>query len=410
MILRSLEFIMTKANLIIYCDGGLANRLNSLLSGLAIVRYFNLNYVIHWPINQWCAAEYGDIFEDSVDISINSLTSFTGKLNNFIVLLHDEIASNTLQVDFSSAYIFHSIEAFREQIISQGKDIFYYPALIPAWIPTSLIQFEMSLLKFNNEIESEVEAFVKHRIGKPFYGLHLRRTDLNIGLTDLEVFLIAQQNLDKFFFVSSDNSEAERLACSHPNVISRRKSSYVEKKNSNRDWTALTADEDGRTYYGNIQRSRQSVIDGAIDMLILAHSQIIGYSGSTFQTMARNLGEYWKAGKWVKPSPIAFFPIREIERQIAQSIIPIQSLIHIANIWSVNSRSENTSKVINKSLDVFENEDLLQLLYAQAQISINDNCYRLASLYLREIIRISPNRSEPYQLLDNIMKKFNQNS
>jgi len=398
---------MTDSRLIIYCDGGLGNRLNALLSGLAIVRYFNLDYIIHWPINQWCSAEYRDIFESDANISINSLTYFRGKLKDSIILLHDEIAANVLQIDFKSVYKYNSIEEFGEFAVLKGRDIFYYPALIPTWIPSSLIHFEIALLKFSNNIEREVENFVRFKIAKPFYGLHLRRTDLNVGLTDLEVFRIAQQNPDKFFFVSSDSSEAERLACSHLNVISRTKFSYVEKQKKNQDWLAITKDEDGRAYYGNIQRSRQSVIDAAIDMLILAHSQIVGFSGSTFQTIARNIGEHWKAREWQKPIAIPYFPIREVERQLNQLVMPIESLIQIANIWSINSRTEDQATVIYQVLDRLSGEDLLQFLYAQAQISINNRCYRLASLYLREIIRVSPNRSEPYKLLDNIIEKFN---
>jgi len=43
-------------DLLIYCDGGLGNRLNALLSGLALARHFGLEHTVHWPVNANCGA------------------------------------------------------------------------------------------------------------------------------------------------------------------------------------------------------------------------------------------------------------------------------------------------------------------------------------------------------------------
>ena len=395
---------MVKSRLLIYCDGGLGNRLNAYLSGLAIAHHFQMDYMIHWPINQWCAAEYADLFSPDANVSTESLTSLNGKLGGYAMLLHDSIASDALSAPFASAYDYASLDDFESRILNSGQSIFFYPALVPQWIPETLIHAEMRNLHFTPYITLEVENFIRSTLKKPFHGLHLRRTDLNIGLTDLEVFKIAKGNPDCAFFVCSDDPQAERLASGHPNVFSRSKSSYVQKKQDGDDWLALSKDEDGRAYHGNIQRDKASVIDGAIDMLILAHSQIVGFSGSTFQTMARNLGQYWSKLNWEKPETLKVFPMREIQRQIEFGLLPIDNLIYISNIWYSDNINFDHLNIITKALDKYNGEDFLQLLFALAQFYVRQQNSRMACLFLREILRISPNRKDPLQMLGELQK------
>ncbi len=397
---------MTRSQIIIYCDGGLGNRLNALLSGMAIVHFFKLDYIIHWPVNQWCAAEYSDIFNADANVSTESLTSLKGQLSDHVMLLHDSIASDTLSVPFASAYDYHSLDDFNEKILKSGKSLFFYPALVPQWIPEALIHAQMAGLSFTPYITSEVETFIRSTLKRPFHGLHLRRTDLNIGLTDLEVFKIAQGKSDCTFFVCSDDPQAERLASGHPNVFSRSKSSYVQKKRDGDDWLAFSKDEDGRSYHGNIKRDKASVIDGAIDMLILAHSQIVGFSGSTFQTMARNLGQYWSKLNWEKPEALEVFPMREIQRQIEHGLLPIRSLIHIANIWYSDRANSLPNQLVTKMLNGLKGDDYLQLLFALAQFADRDENFRLAQLYLEEILKHSPQLADPVRMLENISRKL----
>jgi len=397
---------MVKSRLLIYCDGGLGNRLNAYLSGLAIAHHFQMDYMIHWPINQWCAAEYADLFSPDANVSTESLTSLNGKLGGYAMLLHDSIASDALSAPFASAYDYASLDDFESRILNSGQSIFFYPALVPQWIPETLIHAEMRNLHFTPYITLEVENFIRSTLKKPFHGLHLRRTDLNIGLTDLEVFKIAQGNPDCAFFVCSDDPQAERLASGHPNVFSRTKTSYVQKKQDGADWLALSQDEDGRSYHGNIQRDKASVIDGAIDMLILAHSQIIGFSGSTFQTMARNLGEYWSKLNWQKPEPLEVYPMREIQRQVESGVISIHALIQVSNRWAIDPANQQPMSMIYRTMDNLHGEELLNLLFALAQFADRNGQFRLATIFLNEILRISPSLIDPIRMLENISKKW----
>ena len=279
-----------RPDILIFCDGGLGNRINALASGLAVARYFGLTYCVHWPINNWCAAPFEKIFANRLNVSTESISQLRGKLDDAVMLLHDEVASNTLNVKFESAYRFNDLNHFGDSPYLKRKSFFYFPALIPNWVPEELIYNELRFLKFDHKIVKEVKEFITNTMPGPFYGLHLRRTDLNVGLSDLEVFNLAKAHPDSIFFVCSDDPQAERLAAGHLNVFQREKKFHIEKKTDADHWLSQTPDDDGRLYFGNIQRSEYAVLEGAIDMLILGHSKIVGYSGSTFQRTAQLFG------------------------------------------------------------------------------------------------------------------------
>ena len=56
--------------LLIYCDGGFGNRFNALVSGLVLARTLGLAPQVVWPVNNWCGAALGDLFENSLAKSI----------------------------------------------------------------------------------------------------------------------------------------------------------------------------------------------------------------------------------------------------------------------------------------------------------------------------------------------------
>jgi len=58
----------------ILCDHGLGNRLASLIGGLTIAKRFNLLPVICWPTNNWCYAEFTDLFDLNFDLADNNFS------------------------------------------------------------------------------------------------------------------------------------------------------------------------------------------------------------------------------------------------------------------------------------------------------------------------------------------------
>ena len=58
----------------ILCDHGLGNRLASLIGGLTIAKRFNFLPVICWPTNNWCYAEFTDLFDLNFDLADNNFS------------------------------------------------------------------------------------------------------------------------------------------------------------------------------------------------------------------------------------------------------------------------------------------------------------------------------------------------
>jgi hypothetical protein len=388
-----------RANLLIFCDGGLGNRINALASGLAVARYFGLTYCVHWPTNNWCAAPFHRIFANRLNVSSESISQLKGKLEDAVMLLHDEIASNTLGVKFESAYRFESLQDFGDLALQKSKTIFYYPAVIPNWIPEDLVNQELKFLKFDFHIVKEVKKFIFQTLSGPFYGLHLRRTDLNVGLIDLEVFNLAQSHPKATFFVCSDEPAAERLAAGHPNVFHRAKKYQIERKTASADWLAPTHDDDGRLYYGNIQRNEESVVEGAIDMLILAHSTIVGSSGSTFQKIAILLGRISPLMEILRPAEMFYLSKQDIDRNVMAKQYSYDLIIKLSSRMIACGNNFQAKYLIEKTIWSFNENENIDLCNILATQNLNDKNYTQAILYLEYIISREPRDSIAYAKL-----------
>ncbi len=270
----------------IFCDGGFGNRYNALVSGLAIANRLKIDFKIYWPINNWCGAALEDLIESRwlvINKNINQLAN-EGVVRDLV--LHDDIPAKIFDKKYTSSYAFTSIENFQDKY-KESDLVLFYPALIPSWISSEEINLASNSIKLRKEFIQEAEFFINEKIGtKDYYGLHLRRTDLNVGYSDDEVQKIVEAYSKNIFFVCSDDPMAEKKADLFDNVRVFRKSDWVGKLNVNGTWFDATHDSDGRLYNGNINRSSQSVKDALVDMLILGHSKIVGQSPSTFKSVA----------------------------------------------------------------------------------------------------------------------------
>ena len=53
----------------------------------------------------------------------SSLTDLKGTLGNSVAMLHDEIASRNLGINFNSAYQYASLEDFADKVLNEKKEI-----------------------------------------------------------------------------------------------------------------------------------------------------------------------------------------------------------------------------------------------------------------------------------------------
>lgn len=367
-----------------------------------------MNPIIYWPCNNWCQAEFKSIFSNDYTIFIDSLASLKGKVKDNTVLLHDESASSILDVQFNSAYQYSSIEDLSQRYSEETDGIFYYPALIPHWIPADHIKLACLELKFNDYLVDIAIDFIHQNFGRPFYGIHLRRTDLEIGLSDAEVNLVAKSNSDQLFYVCSDDPMSERVAALNENVRIRKKSSYVSKKNDSGTWNSLTLDDDNRPYYSNIERSADSVIDAVVDILILAHSTLVGYSGSTFQSVARLIGSARPILELERPPEINVISTVDCKRKLKQGLFKVIDVINLSQKLIDLGRMNDGIDLIQYSLNFFSDEESFPLFYNVAffLFSYTDR-YKEALIFIEKAINLRSDYSGSYILASEISKKIN---
>jgi hypothetical protein len=376
----------------IFCDGGIGNRINALISGLALANRFSMVSTVYWPINSWCGASFADIFQNTLDVRTEALDALAGQFSHAKVMLHDEIGAQFLQVSFASAYDYESLADFEQRGLPADGDLFFYPAVIPQWIPQELINTSLRSLRFSQHIQQSVSEFIHKTMRRPFHGLHLRRTDLRVGLTDLEVMALVEQNTQEVFFVCSDDPHAEALACAHPHVHARAKQHHVEKQAEQADWISLSKDQEGRVSYGNIKRGRDAMIEGTIDLLILAHSQIVGFSGSTFQRMARLLGDVAPLVPITQPPALPFFSFAEMTQQIERQLIDPSVLLQVCQTMMQNGQAGQSLDLMRMAFERMPDARRPDIAHTLGVMLLNQSQPRQASLYFIAVLQLQSMR------------------
>jgi hypothetical protein len=378
----------TQRRIYVFCDGGIGNRINALVSGIAIAEHFQLDMTVYWPANSWCGAAFADIFENAFDVRTDALDTLAGKFTDAKMMLHDAMGAQFLQVPFESAYDYQSMEDFAQRGLPADKDIFFYPAIIAPWIPEPLVHAALRSLRFSEEIRRAVQTFISTTLVQPFHGLHLRRTDLRVGLSDAEVLALVQRHPNEVFFVCSDDPQAEALACAHPHVHARAKAHHVEKKEDNADWISPSKDQEGRVSYGNIERSRDAMIEGTIDLLILAHSQIVGFSGSTFQRMARLLGEAAPVVHIERPTALPYFSFTEMTQQIERQLIEPGMLLQVCQTMMQNGEAGQALDLMRMGFERMSDAQRPDIAHSLGVMLLNQNQPRQASLYFIAVLQL----------------------
>jgi hypothetical protein len=243
--------------ILIECRGGLGNRLGSLVSGLQVANQCNLTPYINWTKHNTCDCAFEDLFETNIDVSSILKHDF----DRYSVVSHQ----GTPDIPHNKRTL--------SNIQQSTKPIFYYHDEIPKYLNTPLTV--RNLLKFlpKQQIRKNVRQFVQeHQIDDSVKGLHIRKTDLNLVNED-SWLPVVESNPNQKFFVCSDSKDAEQKFSKFPNVITKSKTSYVEKFIDDK-WKTSFTDADGNPARYNVNRSRDSVVQALEDLLILSHTSI----------------------------------------------------------------------------------------------------------------------------------------
>ena len=272
-------------NVKILCDGGLGNRLNSLIGGLITSELLNSKPIIYWPTNNWCGCEFSDLYDTNIPIINEGLNNlFKDNLNN-IFLIHE----NQTKFDLKKLYPqnLNSIS----NILNLEEDVIYYNSLLTSYCSLEKTIEKLSSLKIKSELILKVKNFInKHFIDKNTLGIHFRKTDCqndpNINVNETQIKELILQNKLLNFYITSDCNELEKHFQILKNVFIYPKTSNV-LKNINGDWNDKIIDDQGRESNFNVNRPKQSVIEAFISLLILSRTKIHINNKSTFLQYAK---------------------------------------------------------------------------------------------------------------------------
>ena len=272
--------------LYILCDHGLGNRLGSLVGGLKTAELLNYQPIICWPINNWCQAEFHELFRSSIELESNEFSTM------LVNQIHDSglpffFISQFTEDTISKNYFENSLSAV-EEIRKLNSDALFSCAKLPkSYVrnPEDISKYLKSL-GIAESIRSAVEKFViENKIDKTVRGVHIRKTDSKNHIDENIVFENMKNSPQQRYFICSDDKSIEDKFVTLSNVIIFPKSTYVEKLQDGH-WRDNVTDDAGRNIVFNMNRPKQAMIEAFVDMLILSKTKIDRMSKSTFRGMA----------------------------------------------------------------------------------------------------------------------------
>lgn len=269
---------------IIFCDGGLANRLNTLIFALILKTKFGGDWAISWPINNWCGANFESLFSIDIPVYDHALSYYKEREDQYILVMHEN------QKDFNEELIkyqryFKNYSDY-ENVLCSEKPIIYYHHLVPAFADTNDIAEGIKILRINPEILIDAYSFcIRNSIDQTVLGLHIRKTDFGNTVDDEALYQMAEKSDHRFFVCSDDPLVNDRFS-KLSNCCVYKKKTFPGKMIEDTHWNGLTTDDQGRTYNFNINRSAHSVYEALIDLLILSKTTHILTSHSTFLRMS----------------------------------------------------------------------------------------------------------------------------
>jgi hypothetical protein len=267
----------------IVCDGGLGNRFGSLFPAFSLAADNGLDYVISWPVNNWCGCEFGDIFSPVHKFTSTTISEVAKLQTDDLFVLHENQVGPEIK-----NIIMHGQTV--PSIIKNSKlNIVYYHNKIPPYVSQERILFSMNKFPLAEHIKKRVYRFCKDNDVKKnnVKGIHIRKTDHPSQVDDNVIFNAVKNDVSSRYFICSDDKDTEQKFSTLSNVIIHNKNFYVDKLVEG-TWREKITDTEGRSFNFNVNRTKDSVIDGFVDMLILSRTNIIVKNNkSTFLEFAK---------------------------------------------------------------------------------------------------------------------------
>lgn len=276
--------------IIVYCDGGLGNRIRGLVNALYWLDPGT--FEICWPINDWCGASFLDIFQKLastkiVEYSFADIRKLLRQNKNSILLSHVN------QFDISPDQFKPISSLFKPGSYvkrkAQSSLIILYLVQVHPLVSLRVYREMLLMLKPSNKVSFEYQSFISRMGWYPgkFCGFHARLTDSGNNPKTYYRMLTRLLSDNNTVFLSSDSPDAIlQIIGKHSSLTYRKHVVLPEKKVSDLNWVAAVSDTDGRIFNYNIHRSKESTIDAMIDLMTLASSRIYPSNDSSFLQVA----------------------------------------------------------------------------------------------------------------------------
>lgn len=269
---------------VVFCDGGLCNRLNALIFAFILRDKFGGEWEMSWPRNNWCGASFARLFVTDMPTLDEPLDYYKAREDSYRLVMHEN------QCGFRPERLtLHSQLAGYEgyaRILHGGEPLLYYHNLIPACATLEDIRLGLKYLRVVPEIHGRAAEFCRaNQIDDSVVGLHIRKTDFGSAVDDRGLFELAARSARRFF-VCSDDPEVNARFSGLPNCAVFEKHSFPEKMVLDSSWNARTVDDQGRVFGFNITRSPDAIADALVDLLILSRTTHVATSHSTFLRMS----------------------------------------------------------------------------------------------------------------------------
>lgn len=271
--------------LICYASGGLGNRLLPLSSSCELAVLLSRIVATVWNKTDSCHASFKSLFKsDIIEIDLKSID-----LNDVSIYSNPSYIIDDYKLNGNSD-LFELYSKVGSTPLSNLYDVFNdkkkYIIIYDNHFFLNLTNFTSFIkrLTINDSIIDEISFFKNlYCLDETVFGIHARGTDF--VEEKLEKYIMIIQDLIKKdsnvkILFCSDNHNWERSIGKKfsNNVIIRKKSDHIRKNNIFFNWA------------NNIFRSERSVIEGIIDIYLLASTNFVAYNKqSTFAQIVNHV-------------------------------------------------------------------------------------------------------------------------
>lgn len=265
--------------LVIYCAGGLCNRLAAIYNGLYFAEKTFREPIINWPLENHCEIPIKDLFEL--------------KIKTYSYTLKEIVKNTKADFYFNNTYNIKEIENNNYKISIEKNNseiVLYSDCLVIDQLKNTGFVNNLQIKRF---ILNEVNSFIeKNEITEKTTGIHARLTDFSSKINKQEIETLINESENKVFLCSDDEDYEKYISSKFSKVIMNTKKSYT-RKYVDGPWVRNVITKTGLQGKSNTHRDSQSILDAFKDLLILSRTNLkYGLPSSTFYQFAKFYKKY----------------------------------------------------------------------------------------------------------------------